>query len=100
MGKLPVSHSNLSRLSTRIEKSRTRHFKTHSKVNMKEDLPSDMTKDEMKRYSIGRSISPDSQPPVLKVEAESDFPELATCSVSPHPPSSPLQRSTEHSHSS
>merc|ERR1712051_463396 len=97
---LPVSHGNLSRSSTSIEKNRARHFKTHSKVNVKEDLPSDMTKNEMKRGSIGRSISPDSQPPVLKVEAESDFSELATCSVSPHPPSLPLQRSTEHSHSS
>merc|ERR1739844_34870 len=98
--KLPVLHCNLFRLSTSIEKSRARQFKTHSKVNMKEKLPSNMTKNEIKRDSIGRSISPDSQPPVLKVEAESDFPELATCSVSPHPPSLPLQRSTEHSHSS
>merc|ERR1712223_1247090 len=97
---LAVSHSNLSRSSTSIEKSRARQFKTHSKVKMIEELPSNMTKNEIKRDSIGRSISPDSQPPVLKVEAESDFSELATCSVSPHPPSLPLQRSTEHSHSS
>merc|ERR1711997_468173 len=85
---IPTNTLNRQNLVTNVSAKQFQPH-DHSQVIQKDLYTSNRNKDKENKHISQRSLSPYSEPPVLKVESRSDLQDVSDCSVPPHPPSLP-----------